>query len=286
MVRVIDAPRLVLAAGTPPKTITEYIGREASGTEPLSIAMMKSPPGWSEPGQTPEFDEYTLVLSGTVDLITRSGTVHLFPGQAAIAPAGEWIQYSTPEGAEYVAVCLPAFSTNIVHRDGETGSLRSDKTDLEIIYEQSGPEGLDLVENLWNQLKEHHAGSARHFKEQLLNRTYTERKADIIGTNAGRSIRVYLAKVKESEDIIGFCVCSGAPGEYGEIESIYVQPDYRYLGIGTKFMGHVDIFFDDIGVTEHRVGVCDGNEDSFRFYERFGFYPRRHLLIRKQVNKS
>jgi ethanolamine utilization protein EutQ (cupin superfamily) len=107
----------VEAAGTPPKVIDEFIGRVNTGTAALSIARMHSPAGWSEPGQTPEFDEFTLVLGGALRVAHRDGVLDVRAGEAVVAPAGEWVQYSTPEGAEYVAVCLPAFSPDTVHRE-------------------------------------------------------------------------------------------------------------------------------------------------------------------------
>lgn len=115
----IQQPSIVKAAGNKPKIIEEYIGRVNSKTESLSIARMKSPSGWVEPGQTPEFDEYTVVLRGTLRVMTRNGTIDVHEGEAVIAHAGEWVQYSTPgsDGAEYVAICLPAFSMDTVHRD-------------------------------------------------------------------------------------------------------------------------------------------------------------------------
>ena len=115
----IQQPSIVQAAGNKPKIIEEYVGRVNSKTEAVSIARMKSPSGWVEPGQTPEFDEYTLVIRGTLRVTTRSGWTDVHAGQAVITHGGEWVQYSTPgaEGAEYVAVCLPAFSMNTVHRD-------------------------------------------------------------------------------------------------------------------------------------------------------------------------
>jgi mannose-6-phosphate isomerase-like protein (cupin superfamily) len=115
----IQQPTIVQAAGNKPKIIEEYIGRVNSQTGDLSIARMKSPSGWVEPGQTPEFDEYTLVLRGTLRVTTRQGSTDVQAGQAVIAHKGEWVQYSTPgaEGAEYVAICLPAFSMDTVHRD-------------------------------------------------------------------------------------------------------------------------------------------------------------------------
>ena len=119
MVRVIPSPTRIEAYGAPPKTIEEFIGRVNSGTEAASIARMTSPQGWSEPGQTPEFDEYTLVLRGMLQVETKVGVHRVAAGQAIITPRGEWVRYSTPEpgGAEYVAVCIPAFSPHTVHRD-------------------------------------------------------------------------------------------------------------------------------------------------------------------------
>jgi len=116
----IEKPTIVAAAGNKPKVIEEFIGQVNSGTKDLSIARMKSPAGWIEPGQKPEFDEYTLVLKGLLRVTTQAEAADIRAGEAVIVPAGEWVQYSTPgaEGAEYIAVCLPAFSPETVHRDG------------------------------------------------------------------------------------------------------------------------------------------------------------------------
>ncbi|HJQ39899.1 MAG TPA: cupin domain-containing protein [Thermoanaerobaculia bacterium] len=115
----IQQPSIVEAAGNKPKIIEEFIGRVNSQTSDLSVARMKSPGGWVEPGQTPEFDEYTIVLRGTLRVTTKNGSTDVSAGQAIIVHKGEWVQYSTPgdEGAEYVAICLPAFSMDTVHRD-------------------------------------------------------------------------------------------------------------------------------------------------------------------------
>jgi mannose-6-phosphate isomerase-like protein (cupin superfamily) len=122
MPRLIARPTQVKAAGNKPKQIAEYVGRVNSATAAVSIAHMKSPSGWVEPGQTPEFDEYTLVLRGALRVEGKSETLDVDAGQAVIAAAGEWVRYSSPgpEGAEYVAVCLPAFAPSTVHRDGTT----------------------------------------------------------------------------------------------------------------------------------------------------------------------
>jgi len=119
MHKLIHAPTRIEAAGNKPKIIEEYIGHVNSGTSAVSVAHMKSPPGWVEPGQTPEFDEYTVVLAGTLRVEGRDGTLDVKAGQAVIAKAGDWVRYSTPEdvGAEYIATCIPGFSPATVHRD-------------------------------------------------------------------------------------------------------------------------------------------------------------------------
>ena len=114
---LISQPTRIHAAGTKPKLIDEYIGRVNSKTKSASVAHMRSPVGWEEPGQRPEFDEFTIVLKGTVFVKHETGSLEVHEGQAVVAHKGEWIQYSTPDGAEYIAVCLPAFSPETVHRD-------------------------------------------------------------------------------------------------------------------------------------------------------------------------
>jgi len=119
MPTLVTTPALVQAAGNKAKIIEEFIGRVNSNTDTVSVARMRSPGGWLEPGQTPEFDEYTIVLQGLLRVTSRTGTTDVAAGQAIIAHRGEWVQYSTPdpEGAEYLSVCIPAFATDIVHRD-------------------------------------------------------------------------------------------------------------------------------------------------------------------------
>jgi mannose-6-phosphate isomerase-like protein (cupin superfamily) len=119
MATFINGPTKIEAAGHPPKLIEEFIGRVNSQTSALSIARMKSPSGWTEPAQTPEFDEYTVVLRGSLHVKLKDRAFDVAAGQAIITHGGEWVQYSTPgpEGAEYIAVCLPAFSPATVHRE-------------------------------------------------------------------------------------------------------------------------------------------------------------------------
>ncbi len=120
MPTLVSQPTRVACAGNKPKLIDEYIGKVNSNTSAISVAHMRSPEGWEEPGQTPEFEEVTLVLKGTVRVRHKEGSMDVVAGQAVIAHPGEWVQYSTPNegGAEYVAVCKPAFSIQTVHRDG------------------------------------------------------------------------------------------------------------------------------------------------------------------------
>jgi mannose-6-phosphate isomerase-like protein (cupin superfamily) len=119
MPKLIRTPTRITAAGNKPKIIDEFIGLVNTKDSRLSIARMHSPSGWTEPGQTPEFDEFTLVLRGSLRVTHRGGFLDVAAGQAVVATAGEWVQYSTPspDGAEYVAVCLPGFSPDTVHRD-------------------------------------------------------------------------------------------------------------------------------------------------------------------------
>jgi hypothetical protein len=114
MPKLIEAPKRIPVPGN--KVIDEYIGRVNTGDSQVSVAHMQSPAGWSEPGQKPEFDEFTVVLKGTVH-VEHGGALEVAAGQAVLAQKGEWVRYSTPHGAEYVAICLPAFSPDTVHRD-------------------------------------------------------------------------------------------------------------------------------------------------------------------------
>ncbi len=120
MPTLIPKPTRITSAGNKPKLIDEYVGRINTRTSAASVAHMRSPAGWIEPGQTPAFDEFTIVLKGMLRVEHKTGTLDVTAGQAVIAHAGEWVRYSTPQadGAEYIAVCLPAFSMETVHRDG------------------------------------------------------------------------------------------------------------------------------------------------------------------------
>ena len=117
MAELIDDPVRVEAAGEPPKLIDEFAGLASNGEKRVSVARMRSPAGWGEPGQRPGFDEYTIVLAGILHVETEDAALDVGAGQAVLTNAGEWVRYSTPDGAEYVAVCLPAFSPDLANRD-------------------------------------------------------------------------------------------------------------------------------------------------------------------------
>lgn len=119
MIQIITGPSIVKAAGTKPKRIEEYVGRVNTGTSEVSIARMKSPPGWTEPAQRPDFGEYTVVLKGMLTVETKEKTYEVGENTAVFVPAGEWVRYGSPgpEGAEYISVCMPAFSPETVHRE-------------------------------------------------------------------------------------------------------------------------------------------------------------------------
>jgi quercetin dioxygenase-like cupin family protein len=119
MPRFVEAPLVIEAAGTKPKLIEEFVGRPSTGSAAVSVARMRSPSGWEEPGQRPDFQEITVVLKGSLRVAFEGGHLDVAAGQAVITTPGEWVRYSTPhpDGAEYVAICLPAFSPQTVHRD-------------------------------------------------------------------------------------------------------------------------------------------------------------------------
>ena len=119
MPKIINSPTIIKSVGNKPKIIQEYIGLVNSKTKDVSIAHMQSPGGWQEPGQRPDFDEYTIVLDGSLKVETENNTLFVNKGEAIIAYAGEWVRYSTPDakGAKYIAVCMPAFTPETVNRD-------------------------------------------------------------------------------------------------------------------------------------------------------------------------
>jgi hypothetical protein len=131
MPKLIECPIVISSVGNLPKKIDEYVGLVSTRDDSISIARMLSPPGWIEPGQTPTFREYSLVLKGVLRVEYRDGVLLVKEGQAVVMNAGEWVRYSTPEGAEYLAVCLPAFSPDSVHRDDKPNFPLMDQPPLQ-----------------------------------------------------------------------------------------------------------------------------------------------------------
>jgi len=280
MVWIISSPRIISATGTPPKRIEEYVGRIVSGTPEVSIARMVSPPGWSEPYQTPEFDEYSVVLSGTLQVET-DGQVFLVPsGQAVLVPAGSRVRYSTPEGAEYIAVCHPAFAQELAHRAEEEKQESKLKNSVDVQYEihAAGPEETHRIEKLWEQLRVCIISRNKMFSGQMRKVRFHDRKNDLLEKNTDRLIRIFFAVDTLSGDDIGYCYCSVAPGSYGEIESIFVCDEARNRGIGTTLMVHALTWMKEEGCTDIRVHVTVGNEDVLPFYQKFGLHPRQYIL--------
>lgn len=281
MVRIIQSPWVVPASGSPPRHIEEHLGREASGTDRLSIAHLRCPAGWREPGQRPHFEEYAVVLSGTLVITTQAGIFQVSAGQAAIVPAREWVQYSTDRETEYISVCVPAFSPGGVHHDKKIPGPGLSEG-YQVVFEEFGADGLSLIEPLWTRLREHHIRRAQHFRYEQEYRTFAERHQELLEKNRGRQMLVHIARETGAGDVIGYCVSSAATGDYGEVESIYVHPPYRVHKIGTTFMERASSWMQEVGVTGSRVMIFEGNEEVFPFYARFGFHPHRHLLTRQR----
>lgn len=288
MLRVIESPRVIAAAGQPPKQIEEYIGAAVTGTDTLSIARMISPPGWSEPGQAPAFDEYTVVLRGSLHLATPEQEVIVQAGQAVIVPAHTRIRYSTPEGAEYIAVCHPAFTEKRVMRDQPPDPTNPvcHRTDMKntITYETGGTGLFSEIGRLWLMQRDHHAATSRFFGDEIQSRSFEDRRDEILSQNKDRSLYIILARNSDTKQSVGFAISSGARGESGEIESIYVLPEMRGTGIGTDLMKMSLSWMDSCGCDGCRVLVGDGNENVIPFYQQFGFFPRFHHLILKEVS--
>lgn len=280
MVRIITSPRRIEAAGTPKKMIEEYIGEVVSGTSDVSIARMKSPPGWSEPIQTPDFDEYTVVLSGVLEVWTPDGNQAVHAGQAVIIPRGTRVRYSSPLGAEYIAVCLPAFTTEMANREEEViiePAMEKIDTHSEYTVESHGPDEIDRIYECWTLLREYIISRTPLFADRMGRVTFAERRQDILEKNRDGEIRVFLAIIP-SGDVIGYCLCSAGMRGRGEIESIYVKEQYRRSGIGRVLIKDALLWMQATGARDIKVHVTVGNEETIGFYQKFGLYPRQYIL--------
>lgn len=279
MARIVQSPWIIPAEGSPPRRIEEFVGREATGTDRLSIARIGCQAGWREQGQRHQHDEYSIVLKGTLVITSQIEVLRVSAGQAAIVPAGEWVQYGAEEETDFISVCVPAFTPGSVNHEGER---KEPGQGYQIGLEEYGIDGLSLIEPLWTMLRDHHARVAQHFRSEQEYRTFAERCHELQEKNQGRTMMIHIARETGSGEVIGYCVSSAAPGDYGEVESIYVHPSYRVHKIGTTFMERASSWMEEIGVTGSRVMVFEGNEEVFPFYARFGFHPHRHLLTRQQ----
>ena len=280
MVSIIKSPRRIEAAGIPKKMIEEYIGEVVSETSDVSIARMKSPPGWREPFQTPDFDEYSVVMSGVLEIDTPDGHTSVHAGQAVIIPKGTSVRYSSPEGAEYIAVCIPAFSNERVHRSEEdweesVGTVPDNL--MHYTVESLGPEEIDRIYECWTLLREHIISRIPLFADRMSSVTFADRKRDLIDKNRNGEIRVFLASGPSGE-VIGYCLCSAGIAGSGEIESIYVREQYRRSGVGRALMEDAVSWMHAKRAVDIRVHVTVGNEETIRFYQKFGLYPRQYVL--------
>ena len=280
MIQIINSSRVIPAAGFPPKQIEEYIGRVVSGTTGVSIAKMISPNGWSEPWQSPDFDEYTIVLNGTLHIETDEGSIQITDGMSVIVPKGTRIKYSTPDGAEYLAVCIPAFSSDIVNRleDEQEISSSQDLNSEKYSINSYGPEGIELIEDNWNLLRKHIINKNPEFADKIKKIKFVDRKMELIKKNYDRKMKVHIATETKSGVNLGYCLSSAVSGDYGEVESIFVREEARKRGVGTALMKKGLEWIKNEGPTNVIVQVTTGNEDVLRFYKGFGLIPRQYIL--------
>lgn len=288
MVRHIFGPGRVPAAGSPPKVIEEFVGRLASGTERLRIARMRSPAGWSLPRQRAQFGEYSLVLGGALVVETRGAPLTVREGEAVLVRAGERVAYSTPDGAEYVSICLPASDPDLAGGEDPRAPMDAGATDPvgQVRFEAHGPEAFDRIESLWVELARHHVACAHEaapaFEAEMAAKTFEARRADLLEKNRERLLQVDLAVDPVTGCPVGYCVSSAAPGQVGEVESIAVTEPLRGRGIGSALLDRASGWMDRVGVTEQSLSVFAGNGDALPFYARHGFVPRFHLLVRRE----
>jgi L-amino acid N-acyltransferase YncA/mannose-6-phosphate isomerase-like protein (cupin superfamily) len=267
MAILIEKPTTIQAAGQPPKRIEEFIGRVNSQTAAVSIARMKSPSGWSEPGQTPEFDEYTVVLRGVLRVKLKDQEFDVQAGQAIIVQAGEWVAYSTPsaEGAEYVAVCMPAFSPVLVHRDTEDTTRSAQATArvaLEPMAEGHGPAVIEIFNHYVTQ-------SFAAYPDQPVPREFFARFQQMI-----QGYPAYVAVV-DSGQVAGFGFLrpfhpANTLRRTAEV-TYFIAPQFTKQGIGSTLLKQL---MDDAarrGIDSLVASISSRNEESIAFHRKNGF---------------
>ena len=269
MATFIEKPTTIQAAGQPPKQIEEFIGRVNSETSAVSIARMKSPSGWSEPGQTPEFDEYTVVLKGSLHVELNDRKFDIAAGQALIVQAGEWVQYSTPapDGAEYVAVCLPAFSPALVHREDEAGAVDVRKSAamdfrLEPMDESHGRAVIDIFNHFITN-------SFAAYPDQPVPYEFFPRFQQMT-----QGYPALVATV-DSEQVVGFGFLrpihpAGTLQRTAEV-TYFIAPDHTGRGIGTAVLNRLIEEAAARGVDSLVASISSRNEQSLAFHRKNGF---------------
>jgi L-amino acid N-acyltransferase YncA/mannose-6-phosphate isomerase-like protein (cupin superfamily) len=268
MAALIEKPTTMQAAGQPPKSIEEFIGRVNTKATTVSIARMKSPCGWLEPGQTPEFDEYTVVLRGSVHVKLKDREFNVAAGQAIIVGAGEWVQYSTPsaEGAEYMAICIPAFSPATVHRDTDGAKTeRTQKTSnftLEPMAECHGRAVIDIFNHFITQ-------SFAAYPDQPVPYEFFGRFQQMtLGYPA------YVAKV-ESGQVAGFGFLrpfhlASTLRRTAEV-TCFLSPEHTKRGIGTALLNRLIEDAVPRGIDSLVASISSKNEESIAFHRKSGF---------------
>jgi L-amino acid N-acyltransferase YncA/mannose-6-phosphate isomerase-like protein (cupin superfamily) len=269
MATLISRPTTIHAAGHPPKLIEEFIGRVNSRTAVVSVARMRSPSGWSEPGQTPEFDEYTVVLRGSLHVKLKNQEYDVAAGQAIIVEAGEWVQYSSPssEGAEYIAVCIPAFSPETVHREGDT--LRSAVVQepqaafiLEPMTDCHGPAVIDI----FNHFVTH---SFAAYPDQPVPHEFFGRFQQMT-----QGYPAYVATV-DSGRVVGFGFLrpfhpASTLSRTAEV-TYFISPEFTKRGIGTALLKRLIEEAIPRGIDLLVASISSRNEESITFHRKNGF---------------
>ncbi len=265
----IRKPTTIEAAGHPPKLIEEFIGRVNSATTAVSIARMKSPSGWSEPGQKPEFDEYTVVFRGSLRIKLQDQEFDVAAGQAIIVQAGEWVQYSSPssEGAEYIAVCLPAFSPENVHRESDAvrdTTLPKQRTEVALkpMAECHGRAVIDIFNHFVTQ------GFAAYPDQPVPYEFFNRFQHMTQGYPA------FVATV-DSGRVVGFgFLRSFHPANTlrrtAEV-TYFVSPEFTKRGIGTVLLNRLIEDASPMGIDSLVASISSRNEESIAFHRKNGF---------------
>ena len=263
----INKPTIVQAAGQPPKLIEEYIGRVNSKTEAVSVARMKSPAGWSEPAQVPAFDEYTVVLHGSLSVQLKESVLEVKAGQAIIVEAGEWVQYSTPspEGAEYIAVCLPAFSSALVHRESppdEAQRLPSEGITFERMSDDHGQAVIDIFNHYVTK-------SFAAYPEQPVPYEFFIKMQQLV-----QGYPAYVALTPDRK-VVGFGFLrpwhpAGTLRRTAEV-SYFISPDFTRRGIGRALLNTLIGEALLLGVDSLVASISSRNEESILFHQKNGF---------------